>query len=265
MELRSFQADAFTDEVFKGNPAAVVMLNEPIPDELMLKIAAENNLPETAFILKEGVGYRLRWFTPDIEMDLCGHATLASAHILFSEAGYSEKVITFYTQSGELLVNREFNGETPFYTLNFPVRRAQLATLPHEISESLSIMPLQVYKARDYMLVYASQVDVATLEFDRAIIDKINLGTAGVIVTSQGEDCDFVSRFFTPGATLFEDPVTGSAHCTLVPFWSEKLEKGSFFARQISSRGGKLYCEMHGERVLIKGSAVTYSSSIIKI
>jgi predicted PhzF superfamily epimerase YddE/YHI9 len=265
MELRSFQADAFTDEVFKGNPAAVVILPEPVSDNLMLRIASENNLPESAFLLSEGNGYRLRWFTPDIEMDLCGHATLASAHILFSELGFSGSTVTFYTCSGDLTVTKESSDEINLYSLNFPVRKALPSTLPPEISGSISLMPREVYKSRDYLLVYDKESDVAGINFDRMIVDKLNLGTGGIIVTAKGEECDFVSRFFTPGATLFEDPVTGSAHCTLAPYWSEKLQKDSLFAKQISARRGKLFCSMNGDRVIIKGAAVTYSKSIINI
>ncbi len=265
MILKSFQADAFTNEVFGGNPAAVVILSENLDDELLLKIASENNLPETAFLIKEDDGYWLRWFTPDIEMDLCGHATLASAHIIFSEIGYEGDLVRFRTISGEITVSREKTGESCLYSLNFPVRKGLSCELPSQIIDSLSIKPRESYKARDYMLVYNSQSDIENIYIDRALIDRINLGTGGVIITAPGNNCDFVSRFFTPGSTLFEDPVTGSAHCTLAPYWSERLGKSILYARQISARGGNLICELSLDRVIIKGSAVTYSSSNIKI
>lgn len=265
MILKSFQVDAFTDEVFKGNPAAVVVLSEQIPDDLMLLIAAENNLPETAFLLEEGSGFRLRWFTPDIEMDLCGHATLASAHIIFTEMSYEKDFIIFYTLSGELTVTREYRNGDQAYNMFFPERKAIPAILPKEILDSLSIKPNFVLKARDYMLVYEDQKDITNIQINRSLIDQVNLGTGGVIITAPGDDCDFVSRFFTPGSTLFEDPVTGSAHCTLTPYWSDKLNKSTLIAKQLSLRGGKLVCILDNDRVIIKGSAVTYSSSTVNI
>ena len=261
MKLRAYQVDAFTETVFCGNPAVVVMLESKPDDRTLLKIARENAVPETAYILPEGSGYNLRWFTPDIEMDLCGHATLASAHVLFTEEGFEGDEITFSSLSGELTVKREDG----MYLLNFPIREGHKAVLPAEIFDSLSIKPVEVFKARDFMLIYTKQSEIENLEINRGIFDEININPGGVIVTAPGTDCDFVSRFFTPQATILEDPVTGSAHCTLAPYWSKRLGKTELHARQISERGGTLYLTLTQERVIIKGKAVTFSRSHIYI
>ncbi len=261
MKLKAYQVDAFTDKVFSGNPAVVVMLESRPDDETLLKIARENAVPETAYILPEGSGYNLRWFTPDIEMDLCGHATLASAHVLFTEEGFQGDEITFSSLSGELTVKRD-NG---MYHLDFPIREGHKAVLPAEIFDSLSRKPQEVYKARDFMLIYSKQAEIEDLEINRGVFDEININPGGVIVTAPGTDCDFVSRFFTPQATILEDPVTGSAHCTLAPYWAKRLGKDELHARQISERGGTLYLTLTQERVIIKGKAVTYSKSHIFI
>lgn len=265
MELLSFQVDAFTKEVFGGNPASVVLLERRADDDLLLKIARENNLPETAFIMVEEDHYNLRWFTPDIEMDLCGHATLASAHVIFSHLGYAKNRLMFKTVSGILEVDRVEEGGVPLYTMSLPSRPGINSSAPPEILESLDIKPVEIYKARDYMLVYSSEREIREINVVRSIMDKINLGTGGVIITAPGEDSHFVSRFFTPGATLFEDPVTGSAHCTLVPYWSNRLGVKEMYAKQLSLRGGELFCKLDNDRVLISGNAVTYSLSKINI
>ncbi|MFA6334203.1 MAG: PhzF family phenazine biosynthesis protein [Bacteroidales bacterium] len=257
MVLQSFQVDAFTDQIFSGNPAEVVMLEEMLPDSILRKIAQENSVPETAFILPEGPGYSLRWFTPDIEMDLCGHATLASAYILFTLYNYKGEEILFRTASGPLSVKRE--GDT--YAMNFPVRKAVKSPLPEEISDSLNIKPVEIYKARDYMLVYSRQEEIEMIEIERSVFDEINIDPGGVIVTAPGRDCDFVSRFFTPQSTLLEDPVTGSAHCTLAPYWGKRLNKTSLTAMQLSKRGGTIGCSLEDGRVIIRGKAVIFSKS----
>ena len=261
MNLRAFQVDAFASGVFSGNPAVVVLLEEPLDDDILMKIARESFVPETAFLLKEGEGYRLRWFTPDIEMDLCGHATLASAHVLFTELGYPQEKIVFNTNSGDLTVVRD--GE--MYEMDFPRREGERATLPIEIYDSLSIKPVEVFKARDYLLIYNKRAEIEHIEIDRPVFDEININPGGVILSAPGEDCDFVSRYFTPQATILEDPVTGSAHCTLAPYWSKKLGKETLHAKQISSRGGVIYCTVTPERVKLKGKAVTYSESRLNI
>jgi len=217
MSIVSYQVDSFTDKIFSGNPAVVVLLDKPMPDEQLKLIARENAAPETAFILEEDGVYNLRWFTPDIEMDLCGHATLASAHILFTERVSQIDEVVFQTVSGPLPVRRE----SDYYLMSFPIREGVPCVLPEEIFDSLSIKPKEVYKARDYMLVYPSQNEIEGLEINRSVFDEININPGGVIITAPGRDCDFVSRFFTPQATILEDPVTGSAHCTLTPYWAK--------------------------------------------
>ena len=260
MQYQIFQVDAFTNEVFKGNPACVVPLIEWLPDDILLQIAKENAVAETAFFVQDGNIFNLRWFTPDLEMDLCGHATLATAHAIKSELNYLYDKIYFKTLSGNLSVSLDDD----FYHLNFPSRKADKTILPQEISSALNIQPKEVYKSRDYMLVYDNEEEIHNIQIDRPIFDKINLDTGGVIVTAKGNASDFVSRFFTPQATILEDPVTGSAHCTLIPYWSELLSK-KLTALQISERGGVLSCENNGERVLIGGQAVVFSKGWFSI
>lgn len=255
MQLHLYQIDAFTDEIFAGNPACVVPLSDWLPDELLLKIARENAVAETAFFVDEGYRIHLRWFTPEMEMDLCGHATLATAHALKEIRKYSAKNIIFETRSGELQVTVE-DGK---YTLDFPARKPQIVALPELLKKSLNIQPHEVLKARDFVLVYPKEEDVKNIRIDRQFFDQLDLGTGGVIITAPGKKADFVSRFFTPGASVFEDPVTGSAHCSLIPYWSEKLQKEELHALQLSERGGKLFCRNEGERVKISGRARTYS------
>jgi PhzF family phenazine biosynthesis protein len=257
MKLQSYQVDSFTDKIFCGNPAVVVVLDEQLPDDILKLIARENAAPETAFIIRQGEEYWLRWFTPDIEMDLCGHATLAAAHILFTELDYPNETIFFRTVSGILKVSREGT----YYLMDFPMREGVTASLPEEILDSLNIKPKEVYKARDYMLVYPSQREIELIEINRSIFDEINLNTGGVIVTAPGDNCDCVSRFFTPQATILEDPVTGSAHCTIAPYWGKRLRKETIHAKQLSARGGEMHCTLAEERVIIRGTAVTYSKA----
>lgn len=261
MKITSFQVDAFTDRLFGGNPAAVVLLPEYPGDDLLKSIASENNLPETAFVVPDGQYFRLRWFTPDIEMDLCGHATLASAHIIFSQTGYMRDTIKFRTVSGELIVKRCSEG----YEMEFPLREGLKSELPKEIFDALSIKPKEVYKSRDYLLIYDKQEDVERIIIDRNILDTINLGEGGVIVSAPGRNCDFVSRFFTPQATLLEDPVTGSAHCTSAPYWSKRLGKSELTAKQISKRLGTLTCQVCTDKVVLRGGAILYSRSELMI
>ena len=251
-----YQIDAFTDQIFGGNPACVVPLKEWLPDELLLQIAKENAVAETAFIILEKDRVLLRWFTPDIEMDLCGHATLASAHCIKSILNYPLDSIVFETMSGELKVSIS-NGH---YHLDFPSRMPAPAPLPKTIASALNLQPKEVHQSRDYVLVYEHQNDIEHISVDRNQFDQINLGTGGVIVTAPGINCDFISRFFTPQATILEDPVTGSAHCSLIPFWSKRLGKNKMHALQLSERGGKIGCEDLGDRVLISGTARTYSA-----
>jgi predicted PhzF superfamily epimerase YddE/YHI9 len=262
MTLKLFQIDAFTDKVFGGNPAAVCPLNNWLSDTVLLNVAKENNLAETAyFIHKSDNVFHLRWFTPEIEIDLCGHATLASAYVILNCLDYNFETVVFETISGELIVSKI--GE--FLVMDVPSRPSIKAELPQIIIDSLSKQPSEVYKARDYVLVYNSEYDIQNLKVSASILKQINLGPGGIIVTAKGDNSDFVSRFFTPGASVFEDPVTGSAHCTLVPFWASRLDKNELHAFQISERKGELICKLLDDRVLIKGKAVKYLEGSIEI
>ena len=255
MKLNFYQIDAFTDNVFGGNPACVVPLKEWLPDEILLKITIENAVAETAFFIDKGDKIHLRWFTPEIEMDLCGHATLATAHCLKTILNYPGDEFRFETLSGEITVVVEKD----VYHLNFPARMPVVAALPEIIEKSLNIQPIGTYKSRDYLLLYEKEEDIKKIKINRQIFDRINLDPGGVIVTARGENCDFVSRFFTPQASILEDPVTGSAHCSLIPFWALRLGKDKLKAIQLSERTGKLQCENKKDRVMISGKAKTYS------
>ena len=261
MKLPIFQIDAFSDKVFGGNPACVVPLENWLQDEVLLKIAQENAVAETAFFVKKGNNFHLRWFTPDIEMDLCGHATLATAHCILSELKLESEKVIFETLSGKLEVSLN-NGR---YLMDLPRRDPIAATLPDEIKNALNIQPKKVLKARDYLLVYENQKEIEDIVVNREVFDQINLNLGGVIVTAKGDHCDFVSRFFTPQATILEDPVTGSAHCTLTPYWSNKFLKKRMNAQQISNRKGELFCNLKKNRVEISGKAITYLKGHIYI
>ncbi len=254
MELKVFQVDAFTDKVFGGNPACVVPLTEWLLDDLLLTIAKENAVAETAFFIPVDDHFHIRWFTPDIEMDLCGHATLATAHVLKNHLGHVSPHIQFASKSGLLLVEKQSDN----YTLNFPSRMPEQSELPEVIQKAIGRQPKEVYKSRDYVLVFEKQEDIANIKWNRAILDQINLNPGGIIITAPGDTVDFVSRFFTTQSTIFEDPVTGSAHCSLIPFWSKRLNKKEMTALQLSDRVGKLTCVDAGDRVLISGQAKTY-------
>jgi len=251
---KMYQVDAFSDAVFGGNPAAVCVLNDWWDDELMQKIASENNLSETAFVVQRGSGYEIRWFTPTNEEALCGHATLASAHVLFTYFQHPAETISFYSRhSGNLSVFKEKD----LLTLNFPADHITKVQPPKEIVEAFEKDPLEIYKGKmDYLLLYKTQDDIEQSSPNLHILKKLN--ARGVIITSAGKEVDFVSRFFAPGCGVEEDPVTGSAHTTLTPFWSEKLGKKRLTAQQLSQRKGELTCELVGDRVKISGKAVTY-------
>lgn len=255
MRFNLYQIDAFTNSIFGGNPACIVPLTEWLSDEMLLQIAKENAVAETAFFMDKGDYIQLRWFTPEIEMDLCGHATLAVAHCLKTILNYPSNKIVFETLSGELSVSVE----NEVYSLDFPSRMPVVAKLPINIEKSLNILPKEIYKSRDYVLVYDSEEDIKNIQINRTDFDQINIDPGGVIVTSIGNNDDFVSRFFTPQASILEDPVTGSAHCSLIPFWAERLQKNKLSARQLSERGGVLNCLNKKNRVIISGQARTYS------
>lgn len=254
MTIPIYQADAFTDQLFGGNPAAVCPLKEWLPEATMQQLAAENNLAETAFFIPKGDDYGLRWFTPELEIDLCGHATLATAHIIFTQLGEQRDTILFHTEkAGILSVSR--NGD--LYTLDFPSRVPEPSGLPEGLLAALGCkQPKEVLKSRDYMLVFENEAEIVAMEPDFSALAKIPI--MGIIVTAPGENSDFVSRFFIPSAGINEDPVTGSAHCNLIPYWAEKLNKTDLHAYQISSRKGELWCKLQGDRVLMSGKAVTY-------
>ncbi|MHA4807500.1 PhzF family phenazine biosynthesis protein [Flavitalea flava] len=258
MKLPLYQIDAFTDLLFGGNPACVVPLEEWLPDELMLQIAKENAVAETAFFIPNGDDFDLRWFTPEIEMDLCGHATLATAHALKTILDHPGHTLLFHSKSGNL----EVTIDKGLYTLKFPSRKPIPADLPEHIRLSLDRQPLEVLKARDYVLVFEKEADIREMVINRQVLDQINIDPGGIIITAKGLTCDFVSRFFTPQASVFEDPVTGSAHCSLIPYWSERLGKKEMKALQLSDRAGTLHCVDQGETVLIAGYAKTYSIGV---
>ncbi|MHC1736988.1 MAG: PhzF family phenazine biosynthesis protein [Ignavibacteriaceae bacterium] len=253
-KVKIFQVDAFADNLFAGNPAAVCLLNDWLPDDLLQKIGAENNLAETAFIVKGENYYEIRWFTPTVEVDLCGHATLASAFVLFNCLNYPEEVIHFFSpQSGDLYVTKK-DGHL---FLDFPTDSIEPSNNYSGIEECIGIKPSRVYKGKsDYLAIIESEKEIQELQ---PAIAKINeLDARGLIVTAKGDEVDFVSRFFAPQCGIDEDPVTGSAHTSLIPVWSEILGKKEMTARQLSKRGGTLICKYNGERCLIGGSAKLY-------
>ena len=254
MNLQIYQVDAFTNKAFGGNPAAIVPLDAWLPDETMLNIAAENNLAETAFFVKNGDRYDIKWFTPKVEMNLCGHATLGSAFVLFNERGYEGDKITFHShRSGELGVTRD--GDK--FVLDFPAYpMTEIEPIPMLVEAEVT--PLKYWESQGNMLflLLESQSAVADLQPD---IDKVaSLGYDEVIITAKGDDCDFASRMFAPNIGIPEDPVTGAIHCSLIPHWANELDKTTLFARQVSARGGELFCELKGDRVAIGGNAVLY-------
>jgi PhzF family phenazine biosynthesis protein len=254
MILSIYQVDAFAEKVFKGNPAAVIPLHEWLSDELMQQIAMENNLSETAFFVKSDDGYHLRWFTPGNEIDLCGHATLATAFIIknFIEPPVHE--IRFTTEKAGVLKVRTSEG---MFTLDFPSRMPQACEPPKELMQSLgNPTAIEVLRSRDYFVVLPDEDAVRNIEPDFNLMSSID--TIGVIVTAKGREADAVSRCFYPGLGIQEDPVTGSAHCNIVPYWSDKLGKTELFCKQLSARGGELICEYAGERVLMSGKCVLY-------
>lgn len=252
MELPIYQVDAFTSAVFRGNPAAVCPLENWLPDEQLQAIATENNLSETAYFVPKGERFHLRWFTPACEVDLCGHATLASAHVLFNELNHRGDILRFDTKSGELAVSR--NGDR--LVMNFPARPPKRIEADLNLVPALGGSPIEILAARDYLVVYRSAEEVQALKPNMEALSKID--RFAFIVTAPGTDCDFVSRFFAPAKGIPEDPVTGSAHSTLIPYWATKLGKNEFAARQVSPRGGELFCKLMGDRVEIAGHAALF-------
>jgi len=259
MKLSIYQIDAFAEKPFEGNPAAVVPLKEWLPDNILQAIAEENNLAETAFFIPFGNGFNIRWFTPTTEVKLCGHATLATAYVLFNILGFEEELITFDSLSGKLSVTR--SGE--LLTLDFPCQKPEKCEAPEKLIQGLGITPLKCYKNEDYLAVLRSEDEVINVTPDHFHLGK--LGLRGVIITAPSAEFDFVTRFFAPKYGIPEDPVTGSAYTQLTPFWAERLGKTKLTARQLSNRSGKLICELKGSRVLISGTAVRYLEGVIEI
>lgn len=251
-----FVVDAFASRAFSGNPAGVCLLNHWLADDRLQDIAAENNLSETAFLVPTAGPWELRWFTPCLEVDLCGHATLAAAHVL-REQGEKKTVFEFETKSGCLAVRREGD----LLVLDFPSRPPSPADPPAGLRAAVGGNPCGILRARDHFLVYETEEEIRRLQPDFDVLRGIQ--PWGTIVTAPGEACDFVSRFFAPGAGIPEDPVTGSSHCTLIPYWARRLGKSALRARQLSARGGELFCENAGERVRIGGRARTYLAGTI--
>jgi predicted PhzF superfamily epimerase YddE/YHI9 len=261
MKIPYFEVLAFTDRLFAGNPAGVCILEDWLPDEMLQKIATENNLAETAFFIDRGSFFDIRWLSPSAEIDLCGHATVGSAHVLFQHLGRSGDSLTFQSRSsGELRVDRV--GER--LVLDFPSRPGSPCEAPPLLAESLGARPTEVLKNRDYIAVFERQEQVAGLK--PALVELAKLeGVQGVCVTAPGNDCDFVSRYFAPSVGVPEDSVTGSTHCGLIPYWAKRLGKANLHARQLSPRGGELFCEDRGDRVGIGGTAVTYVHGTMEI
>jgi PhzF family phenazine biosynthesis protein len=260
MKLQIYQADAFSDSLFKGNPAAVVPLTEWLSDETMQQIAMENNLSETAFFIPEGDHFHIRWFTPMTEVDLCGHATLASAHILFNELAFKGEQIEFKSKSGLLKVTKSADK----LQLDFPADPVSLVDNIPEIGNALGASPMAIYKGKTkHLLLFDKEETIRNMKPNFHLLKQTD--ARGIIVTAKGTTVDFVSRFFAPKVGIDEDPVTGSAHTLLVPFWANRLNKTEMKALQLSARGGQLWCTLSGDRVLIAGKAVTYLRGEIEI
>jgi len=255
MNLQIFQVDAFTRNAFGGNPAAVCPLSEWLADETMLKIASENNLSETAFFVKKDDVYEIRWFTPTVEVNLCGHATLASAHVIFNCLNLEENKVKFYSaRSGDLSVEKQ--GEV--LVLDFPRYSVNEIEIDENLVEAIGKRPLQTWETQENMvlMLFELEDDVKNIAPDMSALAKISIDE--IIVTAKGVESDFVSRMFAPHLGIPEDPVTGAIHCSLIPFWAQRLGKETLYARQISARGGELFCELKGERVKIGGNAALY-------
>ena len=279
MEIPFYQVDAFASEAFRGNPAGVCLLDSRLEDGVLQSIAAENNLSETAFVVRNDTGFGLRWFTPEMEVDLCGHATLAAGHVLFHHVEPTEERLTFSSKSGELAVERRDD----LLYLDFPTRAPAACARPEGLDRALGVRATEVLCSRDLLAVFDDESVIRNISPDFPALSHVDC--FAVIVTAPaagegagegvrggarvreggGEDCDFVSRFFAPGAGVPEDPVTGSAHCTLVPYWAERLGRTELHARQLSARGGELFCAHRGERVSIGGRCVEYLAGTISL
>ena len=260
MSIPIYQVDAFASRLFGGNPAAICPLETWLSAETMQSIAAENNLAETAFIVESNAGYDLRWFTPTIEVDLCGHATLAAGYVVFHHLKPDLDSVSFETMSGTLTVTRD--GDQ--LSMDLPCHTPKPVSIWNSLSEALGKTPSEVHMSRDILAVYDDEASIRSLSPDQAKLAAIEEGL-GVIVTAKGDEVDFVSRYFAPKLGIPEDPVTGSAHCTLVPFWSERLGRSQLLAQQLSARGGELRCEYRGERVKMSGHCALFLTGTINL
>jgi PhzF family phenazine biosynthesis protein len=254
-----YQIDAFTDRVFGGNPAGVCLLESWLPDRVLQQIALENNLSETAFVVPRGSEFELRWMTPTMEIDLCGHATLAPAFVIFTELGFTAPEVRFHTKSGVLGAKRDSDR----IVLDFPSWEPKPSEIPALLVEALGWIPRELHRTRDYLAVFSHEDEIVALKPDMTKLAQ--LACLGVICTAPGKDSDFVSRFFAPGAGIPEDPVTGSAHSTLTPYWAKRLGKSKLHARQLSARGGELWCELHGDRAEIGGRCALFKRAQIEV
>ena len=252
MELNIYQIDSFTDTPFEGNPAAVIPLKTWLPDNIMQSIAEENNLSETAFFVPKNKGFHIRWFTPKTEVDLCGHATLAAAYVLFNIQGSNKERIEFESKSGTLTVLQKDN----WLVMDLPAQPPIPCDVPDEIVKAFDKVPIECLRSEDYIAVFETESDILSIKPDIAYLKKLDL--RGVIITAKSRQYDFISRFFAPKYGIDEDPVTGSAHTQLTPYWAQKLGKTKMKAKQVSSRGGELVCELCNDRVLISGKAVKF-------
>jgi len=257
MKLPIYQLDVFTNNIFEGNPAAVVVMDECIDQHLMQNIAMENNLPETAFIHKEKDYYNIRWFTPTVEVELCGHATLASGHLVLYILEPTRNEVTFHSAKYTLKVRKEED----YLAMKLPSAGYEQAEIPDELIKGLKRKPVELYKADDYIAVFESQKDITEMKPDFEILRKLNC--RGIITTAPGHQADYVSRFFAPAIGIDEDPVTGSAHTKLTPYWSKRLNKKELWAEQLSPRGGRLMCRNLGEYVELLGNARKYLEGYI--
>lgn len=261
MIIKQYQVDAFATQVFKGNPAAICPLNDWLEDAILQAIAEENNLSETAFFVPNGRAFELRWFTPVSEVKLCGHATLATAHVIFEELGYTGtgSTITFKTLSGDLLVSKQGS----LLQMDFPATQPVACEVSETLVKGLGVRPIEVLAADDYIAVFDSEAVIRSIKPSYELLEQLDL--RGVIITAPSDEVDFVSRFFAPKLGVKEDPVTGSAHCELAPYWANKMGKTTLIAKQISKRGGTIGCEIVGNRVFLSGSAITFMKAEIYI
>ncbi len=260
MKLTMYQIDAFTQKVFEGNPAAVIPLQEWLEDTLMQKIAMENNLSETVFFVKEQEKYHIRWFTPKAEVDMCGHATLASAYVIFEELHEQENEIVFSSKSGDLVVKKESDGSL---VMDFPLLEINECPIPQQIIDSFAQKPIACYKSMDYIVIFENEKDIIEAQPNLELLKSLD--ARGVCIASVSQKYDFVTRFFAPKHGIDEDPVTGSAFTQLAPYFSKTLDRDNFSCKQLSPRGGEVFCKFKGKRVEISGFCVKFLEAIIEI